>query len=230
MNKFQKYLSDLAEVEKTKAEAAEMKTSEGKILTYGGVKLNWLGDFFGNPKIKWEQKTLSINQILFSGTGPDWNEILIRQCERQPQKFQELVGKDPKLKNKFWQKVKNVDEIPILVRIADENPKKFQVLDGMHRFIKTVMENKKELRVYVPINEKKYLPVCERHTIYDLIRGFIRNAHDKAGEKELYFSLKLLARTYSNVVTDLKERFNQNWVRDEKAQAVIQKVIKESEK
>lgn len=230
MDKFQKYLSDLAEVEKTKAEKAEMETSEGKILVYGGVKLNWLGDFFGNPKIKWKKQTLPLEQILFSGTGPDWNKILIDECKRQPEKFQELIKKDPKSKDKFWQEVKDVAGIPILVRIADEDPKKFQVLDGMHRFIKAVIENKKEIKVYLPINEKEFLPVCERHTIYDLIRGFIRNAHNKAGEKELYFGLKLLARTYSNVIQDLKERFNDNWVRNEKAQAVIQKVIKESGK
>ena len=95
----------------------------------------------------------------------------------------------------------------------------------MHRLIGAVIEKRKEVLVFFPVNEDEYLPICEAHTIYDFIRGFIRNAKDEKGEIELYHGLKLLCRTYANVRELLIERFNENYVHDNEVQEIIKKVL-----
>jgi len=100
----------------------------------------------------------------------------------------------------------------------------------MHRFVGAVIEKQKTVTAYVPINEDKHLPICEAHTVYDLIRGFQRHAKDDNGKIELYYALKLLARTYENVIDLLENRFNFTYVADDEVQEIIKKVIKEIKK
>ena len=114
----------------------------------------------------------------------------------------------------------------ILVRESD-NPGKYKILDGIHRLIGACLEGKKTIIALVPMNENGVLPICEAHTIYDLIRGFIRHRHNKDGETELYYGLKLLLNTYANTQDLLKNRFNKKWVDDEKTQNIIKKVLED---
>ncbi|OQX71550.1 hypothetical protein B6D52_00980 [Candidatus Parcubacteria bacterium 4484_255] len=222
MNRFAQYLKQLAEHEEERVKSY-LNDPRAKILVNAGISLNWLGDFFANPEIKWEEQELPIEKIQFTGATPEWNKILIDQCERSVEKFQELIDKQPKLKKRFQQEASFGSEI-ILVR-KSENKDFYKVLDGMHRFMGSVLKKEKKVKVFTPINEKSVLPICEAHTIYDIIRGFVRNARDAEGENELYHALKLLCRTYANVKTLLKERFNENYVRDKKVQEVIKKIL-----
>ncbi len=224
MDKFEHYLEKLADHEEKKSKFY-LSDSRARILVNAGIRLNWLGDFLANPEIKWEERELPIEKIQFTGTNPEWNKILIDQCERSVNKFRALIARSPELKEKFQQEASFGEEI-VLVRKSEEEGF-YKVLDGMHRFVGAVLENKEKIKVFLPLNEDEHLPICEAHTVYDLIRGFIRNAKDKEGEKELYYALKLLCRTYGNVRQLLKERFNENYVFDKKVQEIIQKVLEE---
>lgn len=224
MNKFEKYIESLAVAEDKKSKA--LLDSRGRVLVNAGIQLNWIGDFISNSKIKYKLIKVPINKVLFTGTNPNWNKILIDRCEKSVEKFQALIKNNSEIKERFFKEALFGDE-PILMRGPDENGL-YRIFDGMHRFVGAVLKNKKTISAYVPINEDKYLPTCEAHVVYDLIRGFQRHAKDQQGKRELYCALKLLARTYENVVGLLKNRFNFKYIPDKEVQKVIEKVIKSS--
>lgn len=223
MNDFEKYIKDLADHEDEKSKS--FLDPRGRILINAGIRLNWIGDFLANSNIKFKKREVPISQIIFTGTNPSWNKILIDKCERSVEKFQKLIEQNEETRKRFTQEASFGNE-PILMRGPDEKGL-YRVLDGMHRFVGAVIEKRETIAAYVPINEDKHLPVCEAHTVYDLIRGFQRNARDENGKIELYHALKLLARTYENVIKLLKNRFNFTYVADEEVQRIIKKVIKE---
>ncbi len=226
MNDFEKYIEGLADHEDEKSKS--FLDPRKRILVNAGIRLNWIGDFLANPNIKYQKTEVPINQVLFTGTTPDWNNVLIDKCERSVDKFLKLIEQDEEIKKRFTHEASFGNE-PILMRGPDEKGF-YRVFDGMHRFVGAVAEKRKTVMAYVPINEDKHLPVCEPHTVYDLIRGFQRHAKDINGKTELYYALKLLARTYENVIELLKNRFNSTYVADDEVQEIIKKVIKETKK
>jgi hypothetical protein len=226
MNDFEKYIEELANHEDGKSKS--FLDPRERILVNAGIRLNWIGDFLANPNIKYKKTEVSINQVLFTGTNPDWNKVLIDKCERSVEKFQELIEQDEEIKKRFTQEASFGNE-PILMRGPDEKGF-YRVFDGMHRFIGAVIKKRGAVTAYVPTNENNHLPVCEAHTVYDLIRGFQRHAKDDNGKTELYHALKLLARTYENVIELLENRFNSTYVVDDEVQKIIEKVIKETKK
>jgi hypothetical protein len=226
MNDFEKYIIDLANHEDEKSKS--FLDPRKRILVNAGIRLNWIGDFLANPNIKYKKTKVLINQVLFTGTTPDWNKVLIDKCERSVEKFQELIKQDEEIKERFTKEASFGNE-PILMRGPDEKGF-YRVFDGMHRFVGAVIEKRKTVTAYVPINKDKHLPVCEAHTVYDLIRGFQRHAKDDSGKTELYHALKLLARTYENVIELLETRFNSTYVADDEVQGIIKNVIKETKK
>jgi len=223
MNDFEKYIENLADHEDDKSKS--FLDPRTRILVNAGIRLNWIGDFLANPNIRYKKIEVVITKVLFTGTNLDWNKILIEKCGRFVKKFQELIEQDEEAKKRFTQEASFGNE-PILMRGPDEKGF-YRVFDGMHRFVGAVIEKRKTVTAYVPINEDEYLPVCEAHTVYDLIRGFQRHAKDEQGKIELYHALKLLARTYANVIELLKTRFNFMYVADDEVQEVIKKVIEE---
>lgn len=225
MDKFEEYLKNLAKHEEKKTSSI-IKDPRKKIIIHAGVRLNWIGDFIGNKKIKWKEEELPIEKIYFSGTNPDWNKILIDNCKRSVADFKQLINKNHKLRNKF-QKEASFSSDPILLKSGKEKST-YQVLDGMHRFVGAILKGKKKVKVYMPINEKGYLPICEGHIVYDMIRGFQRNAYNKNGEKDIYHGLRLLSKTYENVNELLKNRFNYAHLPDKKVQNIIRKILKEN--
>lgn len=226
MNKFEKYIDVLATHEDKKSKS--FLDPRGRILVNAGIRLNRIGDFISNPNIKYKLTSVSVNKVLFTGTNPDWNKILIDQCEKSVERFRALTKNNLEIKKKFSKEASFGDE-PILMRGPDENGL-YRVFDGMHRFVGAVLKNKKTIAAYIPINEEKHLPICEAHVAYDLIRGFQRHAKDQQGKRELYYALKLLARTYENVIDLLKNRFNFKHIPDKDVQKIIEKVIKEIKK
>lgn len=220
---FENFLDKLAIHESIKNE--DFLDSRGKILVNAGIQLNWLGDFLSNPKIKYKKAVLPVYKILFTGTNPEWNVVLLERCKRLVKDFQVLIKEDEKLREKFISE-SSFGKEPILVRKTDKDDV-YQVLDGMHRFVGAVINGKESVDVYVPINEDEHLPVCEPHVIYDLIRGFQRNAKENEGKKELYYALKLLSRTYENVNELLNKRFSFEYMADRNVQDVIDRILKE---
>ena len=221
MNDFEKYIQDLANHEDEKSKS--FLDPRKRILVNAGIRLNWIGDFLANPKIKYEKKEVPTGKVLFTGTNLEWNKVLVDKCERSVEKFQKLIEQDEKIKHRFTEEASFGNE-PILMRGPDEKGF-YRVFDGMHRFVGAVIKKRKTVSAYVAINEDKHLPVCEAHTVYDLIRGFQRHARDENGKTELYHGLKLLARTYENVIDLLENRFNSTYVADDEVQEIIKKVI-----
>ncbi|MFA4817416.1 MAG: hypothetical protein WC608_01665 [Parcubacteria group bacterium] len=225
MDKFEKYLKNLARHEEEKTDNI-IKDPRKKIIMHAGVRLNWIVDFIGNKKITWKKTEVPADKILFSGTNPNWNKILINKCKRSVEEFRKLLSKNPAIKNKF-KKEAFFSREPILLRAGKEKGT-YLVLDGMHRFVGTVLSGREKIEAFIPVNEDKYLPICEEHTVYDLIRGFQRNAYNKKGEKDLHHGLKLLSRTYENVDDLLKNRFDYIHLPDKKVQKIIKKILKEN--
>lgn len=225
MNNFNQFFERLVKHEKQKVEEElkdkwEKEDSREELLVYSGARLNWIGDFIVNPDIKWEEKELPLDVIQFTGN----DSLLINDCEKSPLKFQKIIKNNPELKAEY-EKIASFGDEPILVRKAGE-PGKFKILDGMHRLIGAALNNQEKIKAYIPLNEDKVLPYCEAHTVYDLIRAYQRHARDEEGEKELYYGLKLLLRSYANTEKLLRERFSKHWVNDDKVQEIIHKVLK----
>lgn len=226
MTKFEKYIENLANHEDNKSKS--FLDSRGRILVNAGIRLNWIGDYIANPKIKYKKINIPTDKILFTGTNSEWNKILIDQCQKNVKKFKELVKNDKKIKKRFASEALYGNK-PILMRGPDKNGF-YRTFDGMHRFIGAVLKNKKTVPAYIPVNKQDYLPICEAHIVYDLIRGFQRHAKDEQGKEDLYHALKLLARTYENVVELLEKRFNFTYVADKDVQKIIKKVIQKIKK
>lgn len=212
------FLKDLANHEEKK-KIKELSARQ-RIIMFSGVGLNSIGDYVGNPKMKWEEKDLLLEEIEFTGL----DKFILEECGRSPIRFREKVLQDEDLKIKYEKEASNGDE-PILVRKSPK-PDKHRLVDGVHRLIGAALDGQETIKAMVPLNEGEILPICEAHTIYDLIRGFIRHRQIKEGEIELYYGLKLLLNTYANTRDLLKNRFNINYVNDEKVQTIIKKVLK----
>jgi hypothetical protein len=166
-----------------------------------------------------------LDQIVLTGMYGELNEILIKRCRRNPKKLQELMKKSPKVE-KLIKKHASYKKLPIIVRHDEENiGTKYKVLDGMNRVLGKIVKNEEKFKAYYPLNEFDHLPICEPHVIYDLIRGYQRNARDKKGKEQLYEALCLLARTYENVIPLLKERFGPERVFEDDVQEVIKRVL-----
>jgi len=222
MTKFEKYIKDLAAHEERKS--MPFLNPRMQILVNAGIRLNWIGDYLANPKIRFRKIKISVDKILFTGSSLAWNKILLDRCHKSVGEFKELISKNQTIKKKFIKDASYSAE-PILLRGPDEKGF-YRVLDGMHRFVGAIIKNKKTVSAYIPVDEGKYLPICEAHVVYDLIRGFQRSARDKQGENDLYHALRLLARTYENGADLLKIRFNHKYVPDKAVQKIIRKIIK----
>jgi hypothetical protein len=160
---FEKYLEDLADHEQHESLDSLGANPNEKIKIFGGHRLNWLGDFFGNPEIKWEKILLEINEILFTGTSQELNPILKDKCQSQPAKLGELINLDESVK-KIIQNHATFSDEPIVVR-HKENTGKFLMLDGTHRVLGAILQNKTHIFAWYPQKEFELLPHCEAHVV-----------------------------------------------------------------
>jgi hypothetical protein len=220
---FEIYLKALVEHEQEKSLVWLKDHPYESIKVFAGHKLSWLGDYFGNPKIKWQKKQININDIRFTGTNTELNAILIEKCGMSVSVLLDLIETDKDVKN-LVEKNATFSDHMIVVR-HDFKDGKYLMLDGTHRLLGYILKGDKAINVWYPVNEREYLPECEAHVIYDLIRGFLRTNKDEESCNELYYSLKLLSKTYGNVSELLEKRFNQNYVFDSQVQAIISKVL-----
>jgi hypothetical protein len=214
MSKFPKeYLEGLEQNHREKIE--ELLSVEERILMYSGARLNWIGEFINNKAISWELKTIPVDNLTLTGTGPEWNAIILDRAEGRPDKFRELL-KDPEIR-KIFKDSKYID-IPILVRKEND---KLKILDGMNRTIAAIRDDIFEIRAYIGTLNGNSLPVVEPHVVYDFIRAYQRGGE----ETDFVAGLRFLANSYSNVKTLLEERFNGSWVRNEKVQKLIGEIL-----
>lgn len=226
MTQFEAYLEVLAEHEDEKSRS--LLDPRDRILVNAGVRLNWIGDFVANKKIKYKKMSVILEKILFTGASKKWNKILLGECGKSIGRFRELIARDEQVRKMFAEEASFGDE-PILLRGPDEKGF-YAPVDGMHRLVGAILQNKNTVAAFVTADGGECLPICEAHVVYDLIRGFQRHAKDEQGKIELYHALMLLARTYENVVGLLKGRFDPEHVPDESVQEIVRKVIDDSKK
>jgi len=208
----EQYLKEFADFEAAKA--GQRQTDVDRILTSSGVLLNWVGDFLSDPSWKWEKKHLVINDLTMTGTHPEWNEIIIKQAERSPQKFRAMLAADPKLRDLF-QDAKLSDR-PIM---AWQHGDKLKVFDGMHRVIAAIIKGQTEIDGFIGTPPATPKPRCESHVVYDLLRPFLqKRTTDRVG---LIAALKYLRVVYANVDELLTTRFSKDWADDDEVQKII---------
>ncbi len=211
-----KYLENLVKNHQEKIAKSQPDPAD-RLLTYSGSLLNWVGEYINDESISWQLKKISINNLTLTGTGPEWNEIVIKRAERKPEKLRKLL-QEKKIKNLF-QKAKFTD-VPILVRKEDN---KLKVLDGMNRAIAAIRDGKEEIKAYIGTRKGKPKPQIEPHVIYDFIRAFRQR---KGNEEDFKAGLRFLIQAYSNTKKLLKTRFGPRWVNDKKINKLINEVLK----
>lgn len=211
-----KYLQKL--VDRLKGWFAGSQEPLDQLITFSSVAMNNIGDYISDESISWRKQTLAIDDLWLTGTNPEWNTIILDQCEHLPKKLRVLFETNPTTVKVFERA--HHDEMPILVKLEDE---KYKVFDGMHRTIAAIREGENKIEAFVAIQEGRPLPKCEAHIIYDLIRPYKRKIN--TNREQLIAALRFLRHSYSNVDYLLKNRFNSGWIPDDEVQQIIQESL-----
>lgn len=209
------YLESLTKNHKEKVEE-RLQDPADRLLMYSGSLLNWVGERINDESISWKLETVLLEKIVMTGTSPEWNKITLGKAERDPMKLRKLF-EDEGIRNIF--KKSKFADVPILIRETEEG--EYKVLDGMNRVIAAARDGINEVRAYVGRSTGESQAKVEAHVIYDLIRGFQLRG---GSEEDFKASVRFLVNTYSNTRDLLENRFNIDWVGDEK----VQKLIKEA--
>ncbi len=194
----------------------------GFLLMYSGALLNWVGEYVSDKSLTWTKKRLKIDDLTLTGTGPEWNEIIIKQAERQPAKLRVLL-KDPKVKKIFESALFSPE--PILIRVEDtKEGKKLKILDGMNRTISSIRDGREEIDAWVCERTSKPQPEIEPHVIYDFLRAYDQGRGNK---NDLISALRFLIETYSNSKSLLESRFSSLWINNEEINKLVNDLLKE---
>ena len=211
-----KYLEALAENHKERVEE-RLQDPADRLLMYSGALLNWVGERINDESISWKLETLPLKKIVMTGTSPEWNRITLKKAEKDPMKLRKLF-EDEHIRNIF--KDSKFADVPILIRETEEG--EYKVLDGMNRVIAAARDGIDEVRAYVGRSMGDSQAKVEAHVIYDLIRGFQLRG---GSEEDFKASIRFLVNTYLNTKDLLENRFNIDWVGDEKVQKLIKEAI-----
>lgn len=216
-----KYLDNLIRHEKEKS---KFNDPMDRLMAYSGMSLNWIADYVTDESIRWKKQKLPIKNLYLTGTKPEWNAIIIGQCQRSPQRLKELLKSNLRIKRIFQEaEFKN---IPILVRYED---KEYKVLEGMHRAVAAIRDNRQTINAFVAYRKGKFRPRCEAHVIYDLLKAYHRGINKD--RNDLIAALRFLSRSYTNVRSLLKNRFSKPYIpSDDKIQDIIREVLKTKNK
>lgn len=210
------YLLSLIHDEESKA---QNQLHKDRLLTACSANLNWIADYVLDPNIEWIKEMLDIDDLYLTGTCPEWNKIIIDQCNRSAEKLRDLVAKDEAIAKKLCGK--NDSNFPILIRYEDG---KYKVLDGMHRVITIIIAGYPKINAFVGRLKGEPQPQCEPHVVYDFLRSYHRGINrDREG---LITALRFLRKSYSNVEKLLKERFSKEWIPSNEIQEIIQEALK----
>lgn len=200
---------------------APYQSERDRLLMFAGAALNWLGDFLTDESVLWSREdALPLDDLTLTGTGPEWNAVIIDQCGRSPARFRALLREDPKVRALFSEAI-FTDE-PILARYDEE---KLKVLDGMHRVIAAIRDRRFTIRAYVATPTGQPKPHCEAHVVYDLLRAYQRGLNRDRGA--LVTALRFLRGSYANVDELLRIRFGSKWIPDNGIQEIIAEALKD---
>lgn len=213
----EKFLAVLTKHQKERTEF--FQSIEENLLIYAGANLNWIADYVLDAGVHWTKEDLDIDDLYLTGTCPEWNAIIIEQCQRSPTEFKKLL-KDEKIALMF--KRAQFNESPILVRYEKE---KYKVLDGMHRVIAAIRGDYSKISAFVGKLEAKPQPQCEPHVVYDFLRAYDRGINKN--KADLIAALRFLKGSYSNVEMLLRGRFGKSWISSDEIHEIITKVLKD---
>lgn len=204
---FENYLPKLLARERAKA-MGSLADPRDELRVWAGVSLNWLGDYVN---LDWSYREVKTDDILFTGTSPEWNDLLLKRCQRKPTILRDLLAANQGVRETIEADLSSwFHRFPageIMLRAGSEEGT-WKVLDGMPEFVQAILDGKKKIMAYVPTNEAITKPVCEKHTVYDLIKAYERRGHNEDGYQQLVAGLRLLHREYGNVESLLRDRLN----------------------
>ncbi len=212
------YLEALTENHQQKV-LKRIKVPADRLLMYSGALLNWVGEYISDESISWSLEEILLENIVLTGTSPEWNKITIVKAERNPKKLRELF-KDPKIRELF--KEAKFTDVPILIR---ETEGQLKVLDGMKRVIAATRDGIKEIKAYIGRRKGEPKSKIEPHVIYDFIRAFQQRG---GNEEDFKASIRFLVNGYSNTQKLLEERFSIDWIGDDKTIRLIREAIETS--
>lgn len=190
----------------------EKRWTEGlKLLAYTGGLLNWIGDYITDENINWSKQFIGIDNLRLTGTTPEFNEIIIHKCQRDPKKLRQIINANEKVRDLFGDLDYDPDD-PILLRYEN---KIYHVLDGMYEVVAAIRDGYEELEVYIATpTSGRPRPYCEPHLIYDLLRPYQRGYNqDTAG---LIAALRYVKNSYCNAEELIRKRFSDQWIVDNK--------------
>ncbi len=213
------YLQDLVEAQKRKVEGHQ--TPAELLVMWAGASLNWLGDRFTDPAVAWTKETVAIDALTLTGTGPEWNAVVIDRAGRSPAKLREILASEPEVRALFadaaW------SDVPILARVDMDGALK--VLDGMHRAIAGIRDGHPSIVAWIARRAEGVppKPSCEPHVVYDLLRAYqIGASRDRAG---LVAALRFVKMAYGNAEELMRVRFGPGWAPNAELQGVLAEVL-----
>lgn len=215
----QKYLHKLAKHMREQGEESLAENPLEAIQVESGKRLNWIADYLTDKNMLWKKvKKFPIRQLILTGTNPDWNAVILDQCNGSPEALRTLLKTNPEIKTLFA--ATKFDDVEILIRLEEG---KYSILDGMHRVIAAIRDGKTALDAFIAIPQEKPQPQCEPHVVYDFLRSYQRGINqDRTG---LIIALKFLLKSYSNVKDLLRMRFGPSRLRNKELQEIIQEVL-----
>lgn len=212
----EEYLRDL--VARLREKSEHYQNPLDQLTTVSGASLNWIADFLTDRNIQWTKEELTLESLYLTGTGPEWNAIIIDRAERSPAKLRQLIQNDPSIAEVFanepW------SEREILVRADGE---KLKVLDGMHRVVAAIRDGRATVKAYVARQEGVPRPQCEPHVVYDFLRAYERGSN--RDREAVVNALRFLRKAYANVDGLLRERFSPKWLLDKELQGIVRDAL-----
>lgn len=209
------FLQDL--IKHSKGRVEDFYSEENQLIMYSGALLNWVGDYISDQTIEWRQEALNIDDLYLTGTNPEWNQVIIDQCQRSPIKLRQMIREEESVREMFENQP--LTDIPIMVRHEEG---KLQVLNGMHRVVAAIMNQREEITAWIAELNGKAQPRCEAHVVYDLLRSYLRGNCNEEGLKQ---SLMFLIDGYANVKDLLRNRFGYEREKDDGLRRIIDEVL-----
>lgn len=221
MNK--KYLEKLVEHEMWTYFREYCSDTKQALVLLGWVALNSIGDYLWSDQAQFNSMEVSINQITFTWTSPEINEILLDVCKWSPACLEELIQKNRAIKMKLKSWASFWEEEVLLRKTWKSSYKSF---DWMHRIVWHILQWKTKIKAYVLMNEWKFMPNCEPHVIYDIIKAYHRSDKSDQDAKDFIWALRLLWKYTWNAKNIIENRFNKNYLKDKDIQKLISESLK----
>lgn len=199
------------------------KNPQDAMILLWWVALNSMWDYLGNSEAKYERKLIKLEDIYLTWTTPDINKITLDICNRDVNKFKKLLEQDNKLKIKLENWASFWEETILLIDLWNWKYKSF---DWMHRIVWHILSWKKEIDAYVLKNQNDFLPNCEPHVIYDIIKAYQRSNRNTQDRCDFIWALNLMIKNVWNTKNLLSNRFDANHLKDNDVQNIIKEVLK----